>query len=151
MASPTALRQGLCGAFPQLAAFDGPLRKEATTDVERETDRVIAAWNDASPRLNEPLLKVGARPHLLPVWVGERLVNRCLVVLPEIGLTMVHVQQIVESIVPDVPVDWPLSADPVAGMSVGPRPRLMVVDRDAFALEVARQWVRAGVPRAPIR
>ncbi|MFO0869660.1 MAG: hypothetical protein U0935_12080 [Pirellulales bacterium] len=28
---------------------------------------------------------------------------------------------------------------------------LLVVDRDAFALELAREWVRSGVPRSQIR
>jgi len=35
----------------------------------------------------------------------------------------------------------------------GPAParELQVVDRDSFALELAREWVRAGLPRNPIR
>ncbi|MFB9319060.1 DUF4062 domain-containing protein [Cryptosporangium minutisporangium] len=150
MASPAALRQGLCDAFPPLAAFDGPLHADSTADVERETDRVVAEWHKAAPALDEPRLKVGVRPHLLSAWVGERLVTRCIDVPPETGLTMVHVQQIVESLVSDVPVDWPASSEPAAA-SPFEHPRLMVVDRDAFALAVARQLVRAGVPRAPIR
>lgn len=28
---------------------------------------------------------------------------------------------------------------------------LLVVDRDAFALELAREWVRSGLPRSPVR
>jgi hypothetical protein len=149
MASPAAVRQGLCDAFRELAEFDTPLRQNATMDVDRETNRVISAWN-STLRGREPSFKVGVRPHLLPAWVGERLVDRCIAIPPDTGLTMVHVQQIVESLVPDVPVDWPLPERTTPAVSVE-RARIMVVDRDAFALEVARQWVRAGVPRAPIR
>jgi len=28
---------------------------------------------------------------------------------------------------------------------------LLVVDRHAFALELAREWVRSGLPRSPVR
>ena len=58
---------------------------------------------------------------------------------------MVQVQQIVDSLIPDVPVqrraEGPEADAPVA--------ELMVVDRDGYALELAREWVRAASPRAP--
>lgn len=149
MASPAAVRQGLCGSFPELAEFDARHRGEASLDVGRETDRITSAWNSEMSK-SESSLKVGVRPSLLPVWVGERLVTRCVEIPRDTGLTMIHVQQIVDSLLPDVPVDWPLPP----GQAESPeskRTRLMVVDRDAFALEVARQWVRAGIPRAPLR
>jgi hypothetical protein len=28
---------------------------------------------------------------------------------------------------------------------------LLVVDRDAFAVQLAREWVRSGLPRSPVR
>jgi hypothetical protein len=149
MASVSAVRQGLCDAFPALAEFDTRQKQDATVDVEREMLRVTAAWN-AGVQREERSIKVGVRPHLLTSWLGERLVKRCIVIPQDTGLTLVHVQQIVESLVPDVPVDWPQPEDPAPAPDVV-RNRLMVVDRDAFALEVARQWVRAGIPRAPIR
>jgi hypothetical protein len=58
---------------------------------------------------------------------------------------MAQVQQIVDSLLPDVPIERLQSAVPV------PTRELQVVDRDLFALELAREWVRTGIPRNPIR
>jgi hypothetical protein len=60
-------------------------------------------------------------------------------------MTMAQVQQIVESPLSDVPIDRVLAEGPP------PTRDLQVVDRDAFALELAREWVRARLPRNPIR
>jgi hypothetical protein len=59
-------------------------------------------------------------------------------------LSMSQVQQIVDSLLPDVPVQRRRKA-PEDGFE------LLVVDRDAFALELAREWVRSGLPRSPVR
>ncbi len=59
---------------------------------------------------------------------------------------MIQIQQIIESVLPDVPIER--AADP---KSVNSQVSLQVVDRDAFALELARQWVRSGLPRTPVR
>ena len=59
---------------------------------------------------------------------------------------MSQVQQIVDSLLPDVPVErqrTDATGDVIAY-------DLHVVDRDAFALELARDWVRSGLPRTPI-
>ena len=58
---------------------------------------------------------------------------------------MAQVQQIVDSLVPDVPVERKKT---IAG---GASYEVQVVDRDAFALELAREWVRVGLPRTPVR
>jgi hypothetical protein len=149
MASPAAVRQGLCVAFQPLAEFDAQVRAGASLDIARETDRVVSLWNQTLQG-TEASLKVGVRHQLLQRWIGERLVTRCVDVPADTGLTRIHIQQIVESLLPDVPVDWPL---PEAQDTVSPprRNRLMVVERDAFALEIARQWVQAGIPRTPLR
>jgi hypothetical protein len=57
---------------------------------------------------------------------------------------MSQVQQIVDSLLPDVPVQR-RRKPPAEGFE------LLVVDRDAFALELAREWVRSGLPRSPVR
>jgi hypothetical protein len=57
---------------------------------------------------------------------------------------MSQVQQIVDSLLPDVPIERSKKAQE-AGSEV------LVVDRDAFALELAREWVRSGLPRSPVR
>jgi hypothetical protein len=44
-----------------------------------------------------------------------------------------------------VPIDRLLVDGPATGHD------LQVVDRDSFALELAREWVKAGLPRNPIR
>ena len=164
MASPAAVREGLCASFPEIAEFDGKLRAgPASRDVQREVDRTVALWNQQLAGI-EPSLKVGVRWHLLAEWLGERFVTRCIRIEPETGLTMVQVQQLVDSLLPDVPVEQhvpaPARVDPAVQGDTGARPagpaeesrfELMVVDRDAFALELAREWVRSGLPRVPMR
>jgi hypothetical protein len=150
MASPAAVRDGLCAAFHELAEFDTALRGDASRDVEREINRCLDLWRERM-RPDEPNLKVGVRWQLLAEWLGERVVSRCIRIGPETGLTMVQVQQLVDSLLPDVPVERrylrPASPDQPSGPV---ETELMVVDRDAFALELARQWVRTGLPRTPV-
>ena len=132
--------------FPLCRKFLNELRDtDASLDTERETDRQIAVF----ARMHEPpvgpgerLAKVGVRPELLARWLGERLVSRCISV--DQGLTMAQVQQIVDSLLPDVPIERVTTTNP-------PTRELQVVDRDAFALELAREWVRAGIPRNVVR
>jgi hypothetical protein len=75
--------------------------------------------------------------------LGERWVSRCIRVDGN-DLSMSQVQQIVDSLLPDVPVQRGRKL-PATGYE------LLVVDRDAFALELAREWVRSGLPRSPVR
>jgi hypothetical protein len=156
MASPQAILEGLAQAFPLLDDFVRILRQtEASFDIERETDLQTNAWNkfldpstlptDPSPIRDEKekAIKVGVRPSLLAQWLGERWVNRCIKI-DRNDLSMSQVQQIVDSLLPDVPVQRPVKA-PLTGTE------LLVVDRDAFALELAREWVRSGLPRSTVR
>jgi len=147
MASPAALFDGLTAAFPLLDEFGRRLRtQDATADTERETDRQVSVWNSlVTEKLagNERDAKVGVRAQLLQHWLGERLITRCI----QVGagdLAMAQVQQIVDSLLPDVPVER--RTVKVTEVSY----ELQVVDRDAFALELAREWVRAGIPRTPV-
>jgi Domain of unknown function (DUF4062) len=156
MGSPGAIVDGLASAFPKLDEFARKLREEApSSDIERETNRQTDAWNkflDPTPGAaapgplaaqNEKALKVGVRAPLLAQWLGERWVGRCIRVDSN-DLSMSQVQQIVDSLLPDVPVQR-LRKAPDVGFE------LLVVDRDAFALELAREWVRSGLPRSPVR
>jgi hypothetical protein len=151
MASPAAVRDGLGAAFPELAEFDTELRRgSASKDVKREIDRCLDLWRQRI-QPNEPNLKVGVRWQLLAEWLGERLISRCIRIEPETGLTMVQVQQLVDSLLPDVPVErrrlrYESPEHPAGTVDT----ELMVVDRDAFALELARDWVRTGLPRTPV-
>ena len=97
----------------------------------------------------EPTVKVDVRWQLLRHWIGEALIRRAVRIMPESGLTMTDIQHIVESLVPDVPIDWPQPTE--ESTSTGRRGRLMVVDRDGFALAIARQWVAASLPRVSAR
>ena len=152
MASPAAVRDGLCAAFAQIADFDTTLRKgPATQDLDREMTRALNLWSMQIQNV-EPDLKVGVRWQLLLDWLGERLVTRCVEIDAEAGPTMAQVQQLVDSLLPDVPVQRRSAQGPViAPVPDASAPKLMVVERDAFALELAREWVRSGVPRSPIR
>ncbi len=150
MASPAGVLDRFAAVFELCAKFLAALRDDpvnASLDIERETDRQLAHWAVIHEPPNGPgefLAKVGVRAELLERLLGERLISRCIRVDPT-GLTMAQVQQIVESPLSDVPIDRVVSEGPP------PDRELQVVDRDAFALELAREWVRAGLPRNPIR
>jgi hypothetical protein len=147
MASPAAILEGLAAAFPELDEFARKLRQDSSSsrDIDREADRQINAWNGFVGASGKPelTLKVGVRPPLLERWLGERWVGRCLRVDGH-DLSMSQVQQIVDSLLPDIPVQRRRKA-PTEGFD------LLVVDRDVFALELAREWVRSGLPRSPVR
>lgn len=184
MASPDALLDGLAARFPTLATVRGRLLEdEESEDRLIETDRQIAVWNGVfassgsrarpaargaggsrahAARGAEPVLparehdvKVGVREELLLGWLGERLVTRCIEV--DGDLTMPQVQQIVDCLVPDVPLEvasraqGPDGPGPSGEDSPPLQPTIKVIDRDSFALELAREWVRAGLPRSPAR
>jgi len=148
MANPGAVLDRFSATFPLCAAFLAELRQgEPSLDIERETDRQLLLWSrihDAPLGPGEHLAKVGVRAELLERLMGERLIARCIRVDAQ-GLTMSQVQQIVESPLPDVPIDRLLADRPNADHEI------QVVDRDSFALELAREWVKAGLPRNPIR
>ena len=150
MASPTAVVDGLSAGFPLLGEFARLLRTpDASTDILRETDRQVNIWNkllvEKYPGNGnaEKDAKVNVRAHLLQHWLGERLVSRCMQIDAQ-DLSMVQVQQIVDSLLPDVPVERKKSD------TNGESFELQVVERDAFVLELAREWVRAGLPRTPV-
>ena len=148
MASPGAIVDRLATIFPICTRFLELLRtNEGSSDTQRETDRQINIWNShvAVPTgPGEQTIKVGVRAELLERWLGERLITRCIRV-DQLGLTMAQVQQIVDSLLPDVPIERVQTIDTMVTRD------LQVVDRDAFALELAREWVRTGIPRNPIR
>ena len=150
MASPAAIVDGLSAAFPTLDEFGRQVRgPDATVDTELETDRQADMWNKhvllQYPN-GESVAKVGVREQLLQQWLGERFVSRCIRVAAQ-DLAMTQVQQIVDSLLPDVPVERKEQVNDPEPRSIY---RIQVVDRDAFALELAREWVRTGLPRAPV-
>lgn len=171
MASPTAIVDALASAFPEIGEFAQSLSSgSASIDLETEMNRQIDAWNVFINRpgpqpqpgsINrERSIKVVVRPHLLERWLGERWINRCIRVEGN-DLSMSQVQQIVDSLLPDVPVhrrkkipaSLAVQTPPPDAGQTNPEPDvdLIVVDRDAFALELAREWVRSGLPRSPFR
>lgn len=178
MASPSALVEGFGARSPILDAFLRQLRLgEPTEDREREIDRQLGVWRQVfvgteGPRppraramgspvpgvvlpIAEQDVQVGVREELLQGWLGERLIDRCIRVDGRISMS--QVQQIVDSLVPDVPLEihappLPPSTDPPPpppDAEDPARPQIKVIDRDAFALELAREWVRTGLPRNP--
>jgi hypothetical protein len=156
MASPAAIVDRFASEFPKLGEFGRNLLGEPSWDIERETNRQTLAWQATfvppipgppipGPPITEENLKVDVRTPLLERWLGERWVSRCIRVDGN-DLSMSQVQQIVDSLLPDVPVQRrrQTSSDQTSY-------ELLVVDRDAFALELAREWVRSGLPRSPVR
>src|SRR5256885_1864086 len=87
------------------AEVGGKLPEEAQSlDIERETDRQTNAWKiHVGEPPAEQNLKVGVRAPLLERWLGERWVARCIRVDAN-DLSMSQVQQIVDSLLPDVPI-----------------------------------------------
>jgi hypothetical protein len=148
MASAGAVIDRLAAEFPACAQFLAQLRATpGSYDTQREIDRQINIWNSVVKEPTGPgeqTIKVGVRPELLDRWLGERLITRCISVDQQ-GLTMAQVQQIVDSLLPDVPIER------VENVGATVKRDLQVVDRDAFALELAREWVRTGIPRNPTR
>jgi hypothetical protein len=150
MASPSALLDGMALAFPVLDEFrrklSGP-SSSASSDTQREILRQTNLWLMSFGPGCEPSerqVKVGVRSELLCRWLGERLVDRC-VEIDEKGLTMVQVQQIVDSLILDVP----LARQRPGQTDV--ENELQVICRDMFALALAREWVRSSLPRLPTR
>jgi hypothetical protein len=145
MTSPSGVLDRFSAEFPLCAEFLAELRKSPPSmDIERETDRQLDFWG----RIHEPPAgpgelqsKVGVRAELLVRLLGERLITRCIRVEGQ-ALSVTHVQQIIESPLSDVPI--------VRTLGIPEPPELQVVDRDAFALELAREWVKSGLPRNPI-
>ncbi|RYZ05955.1 MAG: DUF4062 domain-containing protein [Myxococcales bacterium] len=153
MASPAAVLDGMGDAFPELGDFRRKLANAApfgapSRDTGRELQRQTDIWKDlfggANPELREDMIKVGVRSELLQKWLGERLVDRCIRV-DESGPTMVQVQQIVDSLLPDLPLERQVTS------TAGTHLELQVICRDSFALELAREWVRSSLPRVPAR
>lgn len=186
MASPDALVEGLSARFRELDAFVQRLRETvATEDRQQEIERQVNLWTEAftpqpkpparqrsagaagttktspKPHKSEQEAQVGVREELLQGWLGERLITRCIDVRG--GLSMSQVQQVVDCLVPDVPVQEfrfeggattnqngvDLSED--QGAEPLESVHIKIIDRDAFALELAREWVRSGLPRNPGR
>lgn len=144
MATPCAVVDGLAARFVELDSVRREIASGGTQDTENEIDRQIRIWNHLVR--SEQALKVGVRAELLPGWLGERLVGRCITV-DETGLNMSQVQQIVDSLLPDVPLERRVQQAGTEKRTV----ELQVVDRDAFALELARAWIRSGLPRSPVQ
>jgi hypothetical protein len=159
MASPRTVRQALCADNSALAAFHAAMTEHETTtrspsppdasdDVERETRRWIERWRmDIASK--ERSMKLDVRRSLLVRWLGESFITRCIEAGSE--LTVIDVQQIIDSPLVDVPIERPrqiptATPEPADTSST----EILVVSRDAFAVQLARQWVRAGLPRIPV-
>lgn len=159
MATPSAVTDQLGARFSELDDFSRSLRRgDSSQDHERETDRQvrewITLWNRGAGAPDEKLVQVGVREELLQEWLGERLISRCIHV--EGSPSMSQVQQVVDSLVPDVPLEIIQSpgtsnkaSPPDDGETSDLIAQIKVIDRDAFALELAREWVRSGLPRNP--
>jgi hypothetical protein len=151
MASPSAVRAALCAAFEPLARVDAALRASPPSgDVERDVRHTFDLWQQQISLEAEKALKVGVRLQLLARWIGEAWISRCIKIDADVGLTMIQVQQLVDSLIPDVPVERefrPQAATPDDPQEGPVQVELMVIDRDAFALQLARTWVRTGLPR----
>jgi transposase len=107
--------------------------------------RKMAALMKVSKNLIARIWKeADLKPHRLDRYMASNdSQGRCIRVDSN-DLSMSQVQQIVDSLLPDVPVQRRRKA-PEDGFE------LLVVDRDVFALELAREWVRSGWPRSPVR
>jgi hypothetical protein len=164
MATPAAIVDGLSGAFSSLDEFARKLRLEKpSSDIERETGRQTDAWTAFVSQLpatieqypplgnNELGLKVGVRATLLEQWMGERWVGRSIRV-DGLDLSMTQVQQIVDSLLPDVPVQRRRKAPASASSywsSIATPSRSNWRGSGFVRVCRARQSVSVGVYRSP--
>lgn len=91
---------------------------------------------------NRPLNSSFPMAPLLQDWIGEQWISRSIQG-DSYNLSMSEIQRVVGSLLPDVPLECPRKKPNTAF-------ELMVVDRDVFALELAREWVRSGLARSPL-
>lgn len=181
MASPAAIMDGLAANFAELDDFGRSVRHQsASQDRQRETDRQIELWHSVfsappkaipaqvksgtrgdtvpEPSHDEQDVQVGVREDLLVGWLGERLISRCIQIAER--PSMAQIQQILECLIPDVPLEVSTgsarganseAADSASDKTDPTEVLVRVIDRDAFALELAREWVRTGLPRNQAR
>lgn len=79
----------------------------------------------------------GARPQSSSKWLGKRLMSHCIRLEPDDGLITVHIQQLLDSLIPDVPAEQRTDNKGGAGsdkddQGTHEQIKLMVVDRDTL-------------------
>jgi hypothetical protein len=147
LSTPAVVRDCLRAAFPMLRDYEQQLGNNPLADATDEANRRLDQWHlFFTGAGGEETARVWLRHDLLEDWLGEYLIRGVITVDREAGLTVSQVQQI---------LDWPWPYVPVRGLSP-PEPGVdneppIVVNRDAFALELAREWVARELPRNPAR
>ena len=148
LSTPTIVRDRLRTVFPILKDYEQQLGPNPLADITDEANRRLNQWHQffTSPQ-SEETVRVWVRHDLLEDWLGEYLIRGVIVVDAQTGLMVSQVQQI---------LDWPWPYVPVRGLSQADDPGAdqdpwIVVNRDAFALELAREWVARELPRNPAR
>ena len=137
----------LKAVFTVLHEYEQKVGTNPHIDVTDEVNRRLNQWRTFfTGAHNEGTVRVWVRRYLLEEWLGEYLIRGVIKVEPQTGLTISQVQQI---------LDWPWPYVPVCGLSPSEQAVdtafPIVVNRDSFALELAREWVARELPRNPVR
>lgn len=148
LSTPAVVRDRLKATFSVLGDYELQLgATDQLGDTTDEANRRLSEWHVFFSRPGgEEASRVWVRHDLLEHWLGEYLIRGVITLDHETGLTVSQVQQI---------LDWPWPYVPVRGLA-SPDPGVdetspIVVNRDAFALELAREWVARELPRNPAR
>ena len=152
VATPEAVRARLIQNFRVLGDFEAEVKEGMhLPDVVDESRRRLETWHEffqprprARPK-GESGEKMWVREGLLQDWLGDYLIKGSVAVDAEAQLTAAQVQQI---------LDWPWPYVPVVGLkldrlsNVTQEDRsIAVVNRDAFARQIAQEWIARELPR----
>lgn len=147
LSTPAVVRDCLRAVFPRLGEYEKQIGSRPLADATDEANRRLSEWHSFFTAAGgEDKDRVWVRRDLLERWLGGYLIRGVITVDREAGLTVSQVQQI---------LDWPWPYVAVRGLATPPpgvdSEAPIVVNRDAFALELARETVARELPRNPAR
>jgi hypothetical protein len=165
LSTPRWVSDVLSERFPELAHYETRQRKRrAVHDPGDEARRRLQVWIEYFDGLTggEPAKRAWVGQGQLEEWLGDYLIRGSVEVDVEAGITTAQAQQIIGWAWPYVPIidrrpgstDDPEAGDDEDGPATAAVPlggaggaRLMVVNRDDFAIDLARGWVAREMPR----
>lgn len=159
LSTPEWVSNVLSERFPELAQFEKRQRqRRSRPDPGDEAQRRLGVWTSYFNGLSgsEEGRRVWVSHGQVDEWLGDYLIRGHIEVDVEAGVTTAQAQQIIGWAWPYVPIidrqSLRVGEDEEAGeqeaeSAAGPRGRLMVVNRDDFALDLARGWVAREMPR----
>jgi hypothetical protein len=160
LSTPEWVSNVISERFPELRHFETRQRqRRSSPDPGDEARRRLSVWISYFQGLKggEERRRAWVGHGQIEEWLGDYLIRGHIEVDVEAGITTAQAQQIIGWAWPYVPIidrqsspveeDGDEAGEPEAESATGPRGRLMVVNRDDFALDLARGWVAREMPR----